>query len=104
VIIANRASRSPAWSRPTKLRALPLARVAPEPFSGGWSATPCPTMRDARPRRSTLPSTKKDIRGSDLPRCVRGDVFTEEHARSGGPVADAIQRVGQTRFAISPLV
>jgi hypothetical protein len=29
VIIANRASRSPAWSRPTKLRALPLARERP---------------------------------------------------------------------------
>jgi uncharacterized protein len=30
--------------------------------------------------------------------------LTEEHARWGGPVADAIQRAGQTRFAISPLV
>ena len=30
--------------------------------------------------------------------------LTEEHARWGGPVAAAIQRAGQTRFAISPLV
>ena len=30
--------------------------------------------------------------------------LTEEHARWGGRVADAIQRAGQMRFAISPLV
>ena len=30
--------------------------------------------------------------------------LTEEHARWGGPVADAMRRAGQARFAISPLV
>ena len=30
--------------------------------------------------------------------------LTEEHARWGGPVADAMRRAGQARFAVSPLV
>jgi len=30
--------------------------------------------------------------------------LTEEHARWGGPVAEAMRRAGETRFAISPLV
>jgi hypothetical protein len=35
---------------------------------------------------------------------VPGVYLIEEHARWGAPVADAMRRAGQARFAISPLV
>jgi uncharacterized protein len=51
-----------------------------------------------------LPSTRKGGRRTDLSRRLLLIYLNERHARWGGPVADAIARSGEVRFAISPLV
>src|SRR5882672_4908174 len=62
-------------------RGEPVARLVPAGETSAASAGPgsarailCPTMRAALPRRSMPQSRRKDIRGSDLPRCVPADL------------------------------
>ena len=50
------------------------------------------------------PSRSKGRRGTDLCRCLPGDLSRREPARSGEPVAAALAKAGEARLGISPLV
>jgi prevent-host-death family protein len=74
VVIANRGQPVARLVPAAKSRSPPQTPATPRPFSPGSSATPCPTMRGALPRRSMPLSSRKDNRGIDLSRCVPVDL------------------------------